>query len=133
MIPMLTESQRSDLITAATAVRDNAYAKYSKFHVGAALLTDSGRLFTGCNVENASYGLTLCAERVAVSSAVAAGERQFVAMAIATAGGHAPCGACRQVIVEFAPELPILLVDADDQANVRETDMRTLLPERFEL
>ena len=127
---MLTETQRSDLITAATAVRDNAYAKYSKFQVGAALLTDSGRLFTGCNVENISYGLTICAERFAIGAMIAAGERQPTAIAVVTKGGGTPCGACRQVLAEFAPSLPILLVDADTGAVV-ETDMSKLLPAQF--
>jgi cytidine deaminase len=127
---MLTEAQRTDLITAATAVRDNAYAKYSKFHVGAALLTESGRLFTGCNVENISYGLTICAERFAIGAMIAAGERQPTAIAIVTKGGGTPCGACRQVLAEFAPSLPILLVDADTGAVV-ETDLAKLLPSQF--
>lgn len=129
----MTTDRRQALIAAALEARNQAHAPYSNFHVGAAILTTSSKIISGCNVENASYGLTMCAERVAIGSAVAAGEKQFVAMAIATSGGHAPCGACRQVMVEFAPELPILLVDADDPAKVRETDLRTLLPERFEL
>jgi cytidine deaminase len=82
-------------------------------------------------VENASYGLTICAERSAVTSAIAAGEKDWLAMAVATPGGHSPCGACRQVIVEFAPNLPILLVDSDHPDKVVETDMTTLLPGRF--
>ena len=130
----MTESQRKALIAAACGIRKHAHAPYSKFHVGAALLTASGKIFTGCNVENASYGLTICAERSAVCSAVAAGEREWVAMAVATPGGHSPCGACRQVLVEFAPELPILLVDSDRPDagdSVHETNMRTLLPGRF--
>lgn len=127
---MLTESQRSDLITAALAVRDNAYAPFSKFHVGAALLTDSGRLYLGCNVENISYGLTICAERFAIGAMIAAGERQPTAIAIVTRGGGTPCGACRQVLAEFAPSLPILLVDADTGAVV-ETDLAKLLPSQF--
>lgn len=128
----MTTDQRQALIDAALAARAHAHAPYSNFQVGAALLTTSGNIITGCNVENASYGLTICAERVAVGSAVAAGEKQFVAMAIATPGGHTPCGACRQVIAEFAPELPILLVDADHPAQVQETDLRTLLPSQFQ-
>jgi cytidine deaminase len=129
----MTNQQRQALIDAACEIRKHAHAPYSKFHVGAALLTKSGKIFLGCNVENASYGLTICAERSAVCSAVAAGERDWVAMAVATPGGHSPCGACRQVLVEFAPELPILLVDSDrfDACGVHETDMKTLLPGRF--
>lgn len=127
---MLTESQRSDLIAAATAVRDNAYAPFSKFHVGAALLTDGGRMYLGCNVENISYGLTICAERFAIGAMVAAGDSKPVAIAIVTRGGGTPCGACRQVLAEFAPSLPILLVDADTGAVV-ETDLAKLLPSQF--
>src|SRR2546430_11469323 len=121
----MTDDERRKLIAAACDIRKQAHAPYSKFHGGAALLTASGKIFSGCNVENASYGLTICAERSAVCSAIAAGERDWVAMAVATPGGHSPCGACRQVLVEFAPELPILLVDSDrpDAAGgVHETD-----------
>ncbi|HZZ29481.1 MAG TPA: cytidine deaminase [Pirellulales bacterium] len=136
----LTPDQRQKLILAACEVRQQAHAPYSKFHVGAALVTASGKIFTGCNVENASYGLTICAERSAIVSAVAAGEgktgpdNNWIAMAVATPGGHSPCGACRQVLVEFAPELPILLVDSDRPnapQGVQETNMQTLLPGRF--
>ena len=121
------------LIDAAVAVRTNAHAPYSKFHVGAAVLTSSGEIFAGCNVENASYGLTICAERVAVGSAVAGGHKQLVAVAVATAGGHSPCGACRQVLSEFGPAMQIMLVDSDDPANVRTTSLDKLLPEQFTL
>jgi cytidine deaminase len=136
----LTAQQRKKLIQASCDIRKQAHAPYSKFQVGAALLTASGKIFTGCNVENASYGLTNCAERTAIFTAVAAGEgktgkkNNWVAMAVATPGGHSPCGACRQVLVEFAPELPILLVDSDKPNaadGVHETDMKTLLPGRF--
>jgi len=126
-----TSDQRNALIAAACEIRQCAHAPYSKFHVGAAILTASGKIIVGCNVENASYGLTICAERTAVTSAIAAGEKDWLAMAVATPGGHSPCGACRQVIVEFAPNLPILLVDSDHPDKVVETDMTTLLPGRF--
>ena len=127
----MTSDQRQALIAAACEIRRQAHAPYSKFHVGAAILTASGKIITGCNVENASYGLTICAERSAVTSAIAAGEKDWLAMAVATPGGHSPCGACRQVIVEFAPNLPILLVDSDHPDRIVETDMTTLLPGRF--
>jgi len=136
----MTGEQRQKLVQAACEIREHAHAPYSKFQVGAALLTASGKIFVGCNVENASYGLTICAERAAVVAAVAAGEGKagagniWVAMAVATPGGHSPCGACRQVIVEFAPALPILLVDSDrpdSPEGVCETDMAALLPGRF--
>jgi cytidine deaminase len=121
------------LVGSATAVRQCAHAPYSRFHVGAAVLTSSGDIFTGCNVENASYGLTICAERAAVCAAVAAGHKQIVAVAVATAGGHSPCGACRQVLSEFGPAMEVLLVDADDPSNVRSTTLDKLLPDQFSL
>jgi homotetrameric cytidine deaminase len=124
----ITES----LITAAHAARQRSYAPYSHFYVGAALLASDGEIITGGNVENASYGLTQCAERSAVTSAVAAGKRDFRQLAIVSQGGVTPCGACRQVLAEFAPELPILLVDADS-GSVRETNMKELLPGAFML
>lgn len=97
------------LVNAARRARANAYAPYSRFAVGAAALAADGRIFSGCNVENASFGLTICAERNALAAMVAAGQRP-VAMAIVTADGRAtPCGACRQVLAEFAPDLPIIL------------------------
>jgi cytidine deaminase len=130
----MNEQQRKQLIAASCDIRKNAHAPYSKFQVGAAILTKSGKVFSGCNVENASYGLTICAERSAAVSAVAAGEKDWVAIAVATPGGHSPCGACRQVLVEFAPDLPVLLVDSDrpnSADGVVETNMQTLLPGRF--
>jgi cytidine deaminase len=97
------------LHSAAERVSQHAYAPYSNFHVGAALLCEDGRVFTGCNVENASFGLSLCAERNAVFSAVAANARRFVALLLVTSSQApvAPCGACRQVLVEFPPSFPV--------------------------
>lgn len=129
----MKKDEQAELIAAALAVRGKAYAKYSHFQVGAAIRAADGRIFAGCNVENASYGLTICAERSAVFAAVAAGEDCFTAIAIATAGGYPPCGACRQVLAEFAPELPIFIVDADQPDQIVETDLAALLPGRFTL
>ena len=129
----MTASERSELIRHACEARQYAHAPYSKFLVGAALLTESGEIISGCNVENASYGLTICAERVAFGTAIAAGHRRFRALAIATSGGHPPCGACRQFAAEFCDRLPILLIDADRSESVTESDLRELLPGRFVL
>lgn len=128
----MTNDQRSDLIRLACEARKNAHAPYSKFLVGAALLTEFGEIICGCNVENASFGLTICAERVAFSTAIAAGHRRFRALAIATSGGHPPCGACRQFAAEFCEDLPILLIDCDQPDQVSESNLRVLLPGRFE-
>jgi cytidine deaminase len=123
---------RDELIAAAHAVRGRAYAKYSQFFVGAAIRAGDGKIYAGCNVENASYGLTICAERSAVFAAVSAGQKRLEMLALVTAGGYPPCGACRQVLAEFAPELPILILDANEPGKVIETDLATLLPGRFE-
>jgi cytidine deaminase len=129
----MTGNDQGELIRRAIEVRAQAYAPYSKFLVGAALRTASGKTYVGCNVENASYGLTVCAERVAVFAAVAAGERQFEALAIATQGGATPCGACRQVLFEFHPDLPILILDVDHPNRITEVNLRDLLPGAFTL
>jgi cytidine deaminase len=129
----MTPIQRRQLIDTALAMRGRAHAPYSQFRVGAAVLTASGRIIGGCNVENASYGLTLCAERVALVSAVANGETAFVAMAVATSGGASPCGACRQFAAEFRGDLPVLIVDADHPDQVREANLAELLPDQFHL
>lgn len=117
------------LIVAARKARQKAYAPYSNFAVGAALRTRSGRVFTGCNIENASYGLTICAERVAVAKAISEGERDFEAIAVVSPGGATPCGACRQVLAEFNPDLRIIV--ADPEGNIRRFRLSELLPEAF--
>lgn len=121
----------AELIAAARKVRIQAYAPYSNFAVGAAILTDKGKVFVGCNVENASFGLTICAERVAATSAVAAGQRNFVKLALSLPEGGTPCGACRQFLAEFADELEVLIDDSDKEGSVRETTLADLLPDRF--
>ena len=128
------EKQVQDgLIRSALKIRQQAYAPYSKFLVGAAVLSDDGTVFTGANVENASYGLTICAERVAAAAAVAAGQRKITAVAVATAGGAAPCGACRQFLAEFGGSMDVLLVDVDRPENVKQMSLADLLPEQFPL
>ena len=119
------------LIKAATAVRDQAYAPYSKFQVGAALLTENDEVITGCNVENISFGLTSCAERNAVFKAVSQGNRKFKAIAIVadTSDLTAPCGACRQVLAEFNPDLPVML--ANLKGDRRLHALGDLLPHPF--
>ncbi len=127
----MDHQQEKSLIDRASAVRESAYAPYSKFRVGAALLTSAGDVFTGCNVENASYGLTICAERAAICAAVAAGRTDIVAVAVIASGGASPCGACRQVLSEFGPSMGVIVVDADDPTRVRSTTLDKLLPEQF--
>lgn len=126
---MLNEESAQDLVRRAIAARRLAYVPYSKFPVGAALLTRSGKIYTGCNVENASYGLTVCAERVAIWKAISEGETEFVALAVATNIGGSPCGACRQVMAEFAPDMPVLVADLSGQATA--TSVAELLPLAF--
>jgi cytidine deaminase len=130
-----TKEVLARLVTAARAARERAYAPYSKYKVGAAILTRSGSVFTGTNVENASYGATLCAERSAIAQMVAAGEREPIACAVATGGPRpgSPCGICRQVLREFARDLPIALV-AEQRGRLtrRDTTLAKLLPDAFD-
>lgn len=127
---------RKTLLEAAAEAATHAHAPYSRYRVGAALLTESGDLFCGCNVENASYGLTVCAERTAVFSAVAEGHRRFRALAVVAVGEQIPypCGACRQVLSEFCDaDLPVLVARAEFLDVPEELSLGELLPKSFEL
>jgi cytidine deaminase len=117
------------LIASAAAARERAYAPYSKFKVGAALKGKSGRVYAGCNVENAVNGSSICAERTAIFKAVSEGEREFEAIAVVTENGASPCGGCRQVMMEFAPDMAVII--ADTQGRARFTSVRDLLPDGF--
>ncbi len=121
-----------ELLQLALAARKNAYCPYSKFPVGAALLCTDGSVYTGVNVENASYGLTMCAERVAIFKAISEGKRDFVKLAVVCdANRCSPCGACRQVIYEHAPEIEILMGTPD--GKFERTTIKELLPNAFQL
>lgn len=126
---MINEDQ---LIAAARAARENAHAPFSKFFVGAAVHAKSGRIYGGCNIENASYGLTVCAERVAIFKAVSEGEHDFEAIAIVTDTDALtpPCGACRQIIWEFCGDIPVILANLKGKAE-RERSLN-LLPRPFD-
>jgi cytidine deaminase len=127
----MTEPARDELIRAALDAQKRAYAPYSNFPVGAAIRTASGKVFQGANVENASFSLTICAERVAAAAAVAAGEREFTVIAIVSRGGATPCGACRQVLAEFSPTLRIVTVDSEEPDHGYQSTLDDLLPNRF--
>jgi cytidine deaminase len=118
-----------ELIALATEARRKAYAPYSHYLVGAALLTASGKVYTGANVENASYGLAICAERTAAVKAVSDGERDLVAIAVVTENGGSPCGACRQVLNEFGPDMRVLI--ADVAGKYQALRLSELLPASF--
>lgn len=119
----------AELIQAADEARRHAYVPYSRFPVGAALLTEDGQLYTGCNVENAAYPVSLCAERVALFKAVSEGHRRFRTLAVVTDTGGAPCGSCRQALSEFAPDLEVIV--ADGQGHARTYQLDELLPHSF--
>jgi len=123
---------KQELLNAALSARERAYAPYSKFLVGAAVLAKSGKIYTGCNIENASYGLTVCAERNALFSAVGAGEREFTALCVVgdTEAPISPCGACRQVMAEF--KIPRIIL-ANLKGDVKEYTLEELLPYGFSL
>ena len=123
---------KQELLNAALSARERAYAPYSKFLVGAAVLAKSGKIYAGCNIENASYGLTVCAERNALFSAVGAGEREFTALCVVgdTGAPISPCGACRQVMAEF--KIPRIIL-ANLKGDVKEYTLEELLPYGFSL
>lgn len=121
------------LIQNAIEARSRAYAPYSKFNVGAALLSIDGQtMVTGCNVENVSYGLAICAERNAICAAVNQGHSKFAAIAVAASPLASPCGACRQFIVEFGKEILVISVDPEDPTNIKKWLSGDLIPESFE-
>ena len=126
---------KTKLVQAAAQARLGAVAPYSTFQVGAALLTRAGKIIGGANVESASYGLTCCAERVALFKALTAGERNFVAVAVVARWdrGPMPCGACRQLLAEYAGQATVLVADSADLRQAREFTVRELLPEAFTL
>ncbi|MEI6779310.1 MAG: cytidine deaminase [Verrucomicrobiota bacterium] len=129
----MAKNSKHDLVRAAAQARQRAVAPYSKFKVGAALLTRSGEIITGANVESASYGLTCCAERVALFNALTAGQRDFVAVAVVARapGGPMPCGACRQLLAEYAPRATVWVADSRALKILREFSVQELLPEAF--
>lgn len=127
---MLTNELREKLIQIAQHSRRWAYAPYSNYPVGAALLTTSGRIYEGVNVENAAYPTGMCAERVAVFKAISEGERYFEAIAVVTRNGGTPCGACRQVLAEFGQDTIVLIVNDAGQI-IQETPIGALLPSAF--
>ena len=130
----MAQSAKTKLIRAAARARQSAVAPYSKFLVGAALLTKRGEIITGANVESASYGLTCCAERIALFKALTEGKKDFTAIAVVTrlAGGAMPCGACRQLLAEYAPTATVYVADSAALTKVREFLVSDLLPGAFD-
>ncbi|MBE3066627.1 MAG: cytidine deaminase [Chloroflexi bacterium] len=126
----LTEDERRALIDLANEARRRAYVPYSNYQVGAALRTRSGRIFTGCNVENAAYPTSICAERVAIYKAVSEGEKEFDVIAVVTPNGGTPCGGCRQVMAEFGLDTVVLVANGEGRL-VQETTVAGLLPGAF--
>lgn len=133
MEKMTMKIEPKKLVAAAAKARRSAVAPYSKFQVGAALLTRTGKIIRGANVESASYGLTCCAERVALFQALTAGNRNFTAIAVVARikGGPMPCGACRQLLAEYAPEARVFVADSDDLGTISTFSVKELLPSAF--
>jgi cytidine deaminase len=126
----LSVEMKERLIERAVHARQWAYAPYSNYQVGAALLTESGKIYDGVNIESAAYPSSICAERVAIFKAVSEGERQFQAMAVSTANAGTPCGGCRQVMVEFSQDMPVFICDNEGKV-VHEMTVSDLLPGAF--
>jgi cytidine deaminase len=130
MAMKLKDELRQQLVEVAVQARQWAYAPYSNYAVGAALLTDSGKIYEGVNIENAAYPTTICAERVAVFKAVSEGERSFTAIAVVTSNAGTPCGSCRQVLAEFGIDTLVLIANAEGSIT-QETTVGDLLPGAF--
>lgn len=128
--PKFTHDARVTLVAAAQRARQYAYAPYSNYLVGAALFATTGEIYTGCNVENAAYASTICAERVALVKAVSEGVRNFDAIAVITENGGFPCGSCRQMLYEFSPLMLVLVADAEGNIKI-ELPLTELLPHGF--
>lgn len=129
--PVIEASIIDQLTEAALAVQQNAYAPYSKFRVGAALIVPQGAVFSGCNVENASYGLSNCAERAAIAAMVGSGHKEMQAIVVASSGGVSPCGACRQVLAEFGKQCTVYCYDSDALRITQVFQLTDLLPGQF--
>ena len=127
---MIDQYKQKELVSAALEARANAHAPYSNFKVAAALLCTDGEIISGINVESSSYGLSVCAERNTIATAVAKGKKDFIAMAVVSRNGVSPCGACRQVIFDICGNIDIILAGEDGEIQDR-TDMETLLPKAF--
>jgi len=126
----LKDEQKVDLVKIASDVRKWAYVPYSNYQVGAAVLTDSGRIYDGVNIENAAFPVTVCAERTAIFKAISNGERKFQAIAVVTRDGGMPCGSCRQVMAEFGPEMLVIVADENGKITA-EKKLSDLLPDMF--
>ncbi len=125
------KSNLEELVRSARVARRNAYAPYSHYAVGAAVLARSGKVYSGCNVENAAYPTSLCAERVAIFKAVSEGERELVALAVVTSNAGSPCGACRQVFSEFAEDDAVIVLATARGNRRKKFSMKQILPDRF--
>lgn len=126
----LNQKTRKELIKRALNARSFSYSPYSHYAVGAALLTESGKIYTGTNIENSAYPTSICAERVAIFKAVSEGERSFTAIAIATDNGGSPCGSCRQVMAEFSMQMQVIVVDDSGRVHL-DAPLEELLPHAF--